>query len=208
MKKSLILDIDNTLVSTKCTDDILFDTKNEFFITVNYRKFLITKRHGLDEFLLKISEMFDIYAYTSASQNYADLILDRLEQDINKKIFIKRFYITDCVFNGNLCKDINKLGLELDIKNTIIIDDSPHIYHKQFYNVIYIGRLSDEKETIFCDILELLKILIDEDDVQIKIKSYNEQNYPSLYNEKAIKKIFKQYLYLPKNEIKKLNIKK
>lgn len=162
MKKYLILDIDNTLISCKRIyyQYDISDAKNTFLLNIGVESFLITKRPGLNEFLLQISEMFDIYTYTSASQNYADKVLDRLESDINKKIFIKRFYITDCIFTVfdstcDMCKDINKLGL--DVKNTIIIDDRPDVHRNQFYNVIFIQGLGREVETIFLDIIQLLK---------------------------------------------------
>lgn len=195
MRKNLILDIDNTLIYGRRADQLptITDTENNFcFITLT-EIFLITKRPNLNKFLLEISEHFNIYSYTSASKNYADYILDRLEQDINKKIFIKRFYNTDCKFDiiNNKCdmyKNISNLGF--NIKNTIVIDDKPDIYREQFYNIIFIEPLYLEDSSIFFKILELLETLKDQEDVRYNIKLYNEKNYPEKYNDNYIQKIF------------------
>lgn len=112
----LVLDLDETLVH--------FSTKDT--------KFLI--RPYAYDFIYNLSFFFEIIIFTAAQKEYADWILDRLDQ---KKIISRRFYRKNCeiskmAHNKNLCK------IQKNLDNIIIVDNFPQNFEKQRNNGICI----------------------------------------------------------------------
>lgn len=77
---SLVLDMDETMIHYP--DDILL--YQEEHNDNNYDKFII--RPYLNEFLIEIAKDYEIIIFTSASKNYADFILNKLEGLFSKYI--------------------------------------------------------------------------------------------------------------------------
>lgn len=80
-KFSLILDMDETMIHYP--EDILI--RQELVNDSEYDKFLV--RPFLKDFLLQLYEEYEIIVFTSASQNYADFILNKVERLYGKSGF-------------------------------------------------------------------------------------------------------------------------
>ena len=150
----LVLDLDETLVH--------FSTKDT--------KFLI-RPHAYD-FIYNLSFFFEIVIFTAAQQEYADWILDRLDQ---KKIISKRFYRKNCEISKlSHNKNLNKIQKNLD--NIIIVDNFPQNFEKQRGNGICIkswfGDFED-KTLVFLE-NDLLN-MINQKPKDVKI--YMQQNF-------------------------------
>lgn len=115
-KKTLVLDMDETLIHSS-----IFPPKK----TVEGFKsgeppFYVHKRPGLDEFLKKASERFDVFIFTFAERSYAEPILDVVCPFIDKE---HRFYRDQCkVEKGAIMKDLEIFGRPKT--DVILVDDN------------------------------------------------------------------------------------
>jgi RNA polymerase II subunit A small phosphatase-like protein len=116
-KNTLVLDLDETLIHSSFTEveaDILLN------IEVNNQKFkvFVLKRPGVEEFLEKCYELFEVVVFTASLSSYADPLLDLL--DPKKKISFRLFRESCSFNNGFYVKDLTRLGR--DLKNVVIVD--------------------------------------------------------------------------------------
>ncbi len=84
----------------------------------------VAKRPGVDEFLLEMAKHYEIILYTASLNKYADPLLDLLDphQTIRTRLFRE-----SCVYyEGNYVKDLSLL--DRDLRQTIIVDNSPSSY--------------------------------------------------------------------------------
>ena len=140
-KKTLVLDLDETLVHSSFTkiNDADFEISIELEGSV-YQVF-VRKRPGVDEFMKWISDKFEVVIFTASLAKYADPLLDILDKD---RIVKKRLFRESCVQHfGNYVKDMSLLGREL--KNSIIVDNSPFSYMFQPSNAIAITSWFNDK---------------------------------------------------------------
>lgn len=122
-KFSLVLDLDETLISL----DRNKDDKN--------KKGILKLRPGLLKFLTKIKKNYEIIVFTSGTKEYADQIIDVIEND--EKYFDFRLYRDHTLFNNNeFIKDISRIGRPLD--KIIIVDNLPQNFRLQKENGIEI----------------------------------------------------------------------
>lgn len=74
---------------------------------------------------MKVSKWYNVVIFTASVQEYADPVIDWLEQD--RKLFKARFYRQHCTFrNGAYIKDLSIV--QPDLSKVIIIDNSPVSY--------------------------------------------------------------------------------
>lgn len=164
-KKTLVLDLDETLIKT-CTNKT--DCDKEFDIVVDNEPthIYVSKRPYLDLFLEKVTDIFHVIVFTAGLPNYANAILDWLGFD-----GVRLFRDACTLHNGNYVKNLLTLGV--DLKNVIIIDNSPLSYQFQVQNALPInsfdGDLSDFE---LLRILPSLKDLANCNDVRIGLRSY------------------------------------
>ncbi|CAI2362629.1 unnamed protein product [Moneuplotes crassus] len=123
-KKTLILDLDET-----CAHSSFSEFKNSNFKQrIVYEGIPYTihvlKRPHLQEFLKRMSKLYEIIFYTASVREYADLVLDYIDpEDIGSA----RLFREDCRhIEGSFVKDLSNLGR--DLKKTVIIDNSPIAY--------------------------------------------------------------------------------
>lgn len=123
-KKCLVLDLDETLVHSS------FEPVSQahYVIPINIEGVVhnvyVIKRPGVDEFLKRVSEHYEIMIYTASLSKYADPLLDKL--DIHQVISI-RLFRENCTFHdGHYVKDLSLINR--DISSTIIVDNSPMSY--------------------------------------------------------------------------------
>lgn len=92
----------------------------------------VKKRPGVDEFLAKVSQWYEIVVFTASLALYANPVMDLLDP---KNLVQLRLYREHCVLIGGCyVKDIARLGR--DLKRTFIIDNSPLSYVLQPENAI------------------------------------------------------------------------
>ena len=139
---TLVLDLDETLV--------------HFFYTPSGGTFLI--RPFCLQFLEEMAKIFEIVIFTAALKDYADSILDILDQ--NKILINYRLYRHHTSLSGiTFCKDLSKIGR--DLSRTLIIDNLADNFKLQPNNGIPIWTwIDDMKDTQLNDLGKILKILI------------------------------------------------
>ena len=152
-KKTLILDLDETLVHSSFTpfenNDIILDVD---FDGMMYNIYVLV-RPGVDKFLESISKLFEIVIFTASLSNYASPLLDIL--DPNNKIKY-RLYRDHCTFiNGIYIKDLKKLNRNL--KDLIIVDNSPLAYAFDIDNGLPIKTWYEDKDDV--ELSKIIKIL-------------------------------------------------
>lgn len=91
--------------------------------------YYVHKRPHCDEFLRKVSKWYKLVVFTASVQEYADPVIDWLEQE--RKFFVGRYYRQHCTFrNGAYIKDLS--SIEPDLSKVMILDNSPvsYIFHE------------------------------------------------------------------------------
>lgn len=91
--------------------------------------YYVHKRPHCDDFLRKVCKWFKLVVFTASVQEYADPVIDWLEQE--RKFFQARYYRQHCTFrNGAYIKDLS--SVEPDLSKVMILDNSPmsYIFHE------------------------------------------------------------------------------
>ena len=130
-------------------------------------KIFVLKRPGLEEFLKKASELYELVIYTASMSKYANPLLDKIDPRVTISY---RLFREHCTFvGGGFVKDLSRLGR--DLKNVIFIDNSPTSYAFQPFNAIPIKTwIDDKKDTQLYDFLPILELLAKADDVREYLK--------------------------------------
>ncbi|XP_048832112.1 CTD small phosphatase-like protein 2-A isoform X2 [Brienomyrus brachyistius] len=140
---TLVLDLEETLVYSSLS--IIEDAEYTFhthFQDHEYEVFLILRPH-VKEFLQRMSELFEIFVYTSAKRGYAEKILEMLDPD--RRLFRHRLYREDCLcIYGHYVKHLSIL--ERDLAKTVILDNAPHTFPYHVMNMIPIKGWVGEKD--------------------------------------------------------------
>ncbi|KAK3828595.1 MAG: hypothetical protein J3Q66DRAFT_383294 [Benniella sp.] len=139
---TLVLDIDETLVhcATRPLDspDIVFPVEYNHETWKVYGRI----RPGMQEFLEKMSTMFEVITFTASQECYAEALLKIIDPE--KKYIRHRYYRDSCVpVFGNYVKDLRILNR--DLSKVIIIDNSPQAFGYQISNGIPIESWYDDK---------------------------------------------------------------
>ncbi|ROT34992.1 NIF-domain-containing protein [Sodiomyces alkalinus F11] len=155
-KKCLVLDLDETLVHSSFK--ILHHA--DFIIPVeiegNYHNVYVIKRPGVDQFMKRVGELYEVVVFTASVSKYGDPLLDQL--DIHKVIHHRLFRESCYNHQGNYVKDLSQVGR--DLKDTIIIDNSPtsYIFHPQ-HAVPISSWFSDAHDNELLDLIPVLEDL-------------------------------------------------
>lgn len=161
-RKCLVLDLDETLVhsSFKLIDHPDFIVPVE--IDNQIHNVYVAKRPGVDEFLKKMGEVYEVVVFTASLSKYADPVLDML--DIHRVVKHRLFRESCYNHNGNYVKDLSQIGREL--QDTIIIDNSPTSYLFHPANAVPITTwFNDIHDTELLDLIPFLNDLATVDDV-------------------------------------------
>ena len=142
---------------------------------------MIMPRPGLKQFLKEISKIYEIIVFTSATQTYADPILNSL--DIKNQYFDKRLYRQHTVLiNDVYIKDLSKLGR--DLTKVVILDNKPQNYELQKENGIYIKSYygNNQNDKVLCYLIPILNKIANnpQNDVRKEIKKYQEEIYTKI----------------------------
>ncbi|KAI0771806.1 HAD-like domain-containing protein [Irpex lacteus] len=123
-RKCLVLDLDETLVHSSLRPVPSPDYIVPVEIENNWHNFYVLKRPGVDNFLRRMGDLYEVVVFTASLAKYADPVLDRLDPG---HTVAHRLFRESC-FNhrGNYVKDLSQLGRP--IGDTIILDNSPASY--------------------------------------------------------------------------------
>lgn len=152
-KKCLILDLDETLVHSSFkylrTADFVIPVEIDNQVHHVY----VIKRPGVDEFLKKVGQWFEIVVFTASVLKYGDPLLDKL--DHHKSVHHRLFRDSCYNYEGNFIKNLSQIGRPLS--DSIIIDNSPasYIFHPQ-HSVPISSWFSDTHDNELLDLLPFL----------------------------------------------------
>ncbi|KAI1315985.1 hypothetical protein EDD11_010567 [Mortierella claussenii] len=152
-KKCLVLDLDETLVHSSFKLIPQADYVVPVEIDNQSHNVYVIKRPGVDTFLQKMGELYEVVIFTASLSKYADPVLDML--DIHR--VIKHRLFRESCFNhkGNYVKDLSVIGR--DLNNTIIIDNSPASYIFHPTNAVPISSwFNDPHDTELLDLIPFL----------------------------------------------------
>ncbi|KAL8511713.1 hypothetical protein ACS0TY_018224 [Phlomoides rotata] len=139
--KTVFLDLDETLVhSTAHVPPEKYDFVVRPVIDGQKAEFYVLKRPFVDEFLMFLSQRFEIVVFTAGIEEYASVVLDKLDW---RKVISHRLYRDSCnEIDGKFVKDLSQIGREL--KRAVIVDDNPNSYQFQPDNAIPIKPFVDD----------------------------------------------------------------
>lgn len=151
--KCLILDLDETLVHSSFKEVAKYDFLIPVEIDGITYQVYVAKRPGVDLFLQKMSECYELCVFTASVAKYADAVLDLL--DPNKLIDWRLFRESCTCVKNTYIKDMNRMGRPLN--SVMIMDNSPHSYSFNPENAIPCESwFDDEKDT---ELLRFIPIL-------------------------------------------------
>ena len=155
-KKCLVLDLDETLVhsSFKILHQADFTIPVE--IEGQYHNVYVIKRPGVDQFMKRVGELYEVVVFTASVSKYGDPLLDQL--DIHGVVHHRLFRESCYNHQGNYVKDLSQVGR--DLRETIIIDNSPtsYIFHPQ-HAVPISSWFSDAHDNELLDLIPVLEDL-------------------------------------------------
>lgn len=159
MKLNLVLDLDSTLVYSICTTnmDLVSLYLKSPYLMVHYleKSYIKNKfthvislyRPHLFDFLEQLSSMYNIYIYTHAHIEYAQMIINTI-QFATDNVITTYNARTDSEIK---LKDLHNIKYIDNIDRTIIIDDNPNVWVKEDINKqiiikrFYPRKLSDDE---------------------------------------------------------------
>ncbi|KAH3762258.1 carboxy-terminal domain RNA polymerase II polypeptide A small phosphatase 2 [Pelomyxa schiedti] len=177
-KKTLVLDLDETLIHSSLVPvpntDFTFTLQVEGQTVTVY----VSKRPGVDQFLRELKEKFELVVFTASIPQYADAVLDLLDRD---KLISARIYRESCVvINGIYVKDLRGLGR--DLKDTILLDNTPGSYLLQPQNGLGITSWTeDQRDAELNNLLPFLSELAVCSDVRIKLSEMDWQEGDEIF---------------------------
>lgn len=170
-RKCLVLDLDETLVHSS----FHVPESHDLVVTLglpdgSQQNIFVAKRPGVDEFLARMSELFELVIFTASLAHYADPVIDFLARGMNKhlkepKEIKLRLYRESCLFlRGLYVKDLSRLGRKLE--HTVIVDNSPASFLLQPEHGIPIKSwFSDTNDRELAILHESLLHLVDSESV-------------------------------------------
>jgi CTD small phosphatase-like protein 2 len=168
-KVTLVLDLDETLVH--CSLEKIDNPDLIFAVPYEGEEFqvYVRKRPGFEQFLSRVSELFEVAVFTASQKAYADKLLNIL--DPTHKWIHHRLFRESCVqVLGNYLKDLNVLGRELS--KVVIVDNSPHVFAYQVDNGVPIESwYNDSRDRELLHLLPFLETLAKCSDVRPMIRN-------------------------------------
>ncbi|KIY44365.1 NLI interacting factor [Fistulina hepatica ATCC 64428] len=158
-RKCLVLDLDETLVHSSfkaslsiAQADYVVPVEIEF----HWHNVYVIKRPGVDNFLKRMGEIYEIVVFTASLSKYADPVLDKL--DIHQVVSHRLFRESCYNHKGNYVKDLSQLGRP--ISSCIILDNSPASYIFHPNNAVPVSSwFNDPHDTELTDLVPFLKDL-------------------------------------------------
>lgn len=155
-KKTLILDLDETLIHTLSRTTAgghMVEVKLNPIATL----YNVLKRPYCDLFLETVGQWYNLVIFTASVKEYADPMIDWLEKD--RAYFSQRFYRNHCTLalegSREYIKDISKA--DADLGSVILIDNSQISFKGNENNGILIESwVNDQLDSCLLDLIPLL----------------------------------------------------
>lgn len=172
LKKTLVLDLDETLVHSSMVPTAVFDIKLEISLEEGEFCIYIQTRPWAFEFLEKVSELYEIVIFTASLKAYADPVIEFIDRS---KVVSSRLFRNECLnYNGNYIKNLSLLGR--DLKKVVIVDNSPISYAFHPHNAIAISSwFNDSSDRKLEEVYEILIKLSEADNIPKVLKSLVNQ---------------------------------
>ncbi|KAJ5678382.1 uncharacterized protein N7477_004015 [Penicillium maclennaniae] len=121
-----------------------------------YHNIYVIKRPGVDQFMKRVGELYEVVVFTASVSKYGDPLLDQL--DIHNVVHHRLFRESCYNHQGNYVKDLSQVGR--DLRETIIIDNSPtsYIFHPQ-HAIPISSWFSDAHDNELLDLIPVLEDL-------------------------------------------------
>ncbi|KAG2228813.1 hypothetical protein INT48_006017 [Thamnidium elegans] len=141
-RKCLVLDLDETLIHSSFKTVAGADFIVPVEIEGHYHNVFVLKRPGVDDFMKRMGELYEIVIFTASLSKYADPVLDKFD----------------------LHKDLSRLGR--DLKSVIILDNTPASYSFHPSNAVPVSTwFNDQHDSELIDLIPFLEDLAKVDDV-------------------------------------------
>lgn len=119
-KATLVLDLDETLVHSSFTPLPQADFELPLELDGTTYHIYILVRPKAQQFLIQVSQVFEVVLFTASQRRYAELVMAKLDP---KGVVSQSLYREHCtVLSGGYVKDLSLLGRKL--KRTVIVDVS------------------------------------------------------------------------------------
>ncbi|CAO3639198.1 unnamed protein product [Mucor hiemalis] len=161
-RKCLVLDLDETLIHSSFKTVAGADFIVPVEIEGHYHNVFVLKRPGVDDFMKRMGELYEIVIFTASLSKYADPVLDRF--DLHKVINHRLFRESCHSYKGTYIKDLSRLGR--DLKQVIILDNTPASYSFHPSNAVPVSTwFNDQHDSELIDLIPFLEDLARVDDV-------------------------------------------
>ena len=201
-KKTLILDLDETLVHSGFTP---FE-KNDIVLNVDFEGVMyniyVLVRPEAELFIKTVAKFFELVIFTASISKYASPLLDILDKEKNIKY---RLYRDQCTFiNGIYIKDLKRCNRSL--KDLIIVDNSPIAYTFDSDNGLPIKTwIEDREDRELMKLVPILEFLSKTKDVRKFIDQFVYNN-KILYDEAMEIIKIKELIDIQNNKNKNNNV--
>ena len=174
-KKTLVLKLDETLIHSTFKPI----PNPDFVVPVEIDRVVhhvyVSKRPHVDEFLMRMSKLYELVIWTASLAKYADKVIDQL--DPNNKLIPKthRLFREACTIHGTAyVRDLRRLGREM--KDIIFISTGPGTYVFTPSNCTSVSSWFDDmNDTELLDVCPVLETtLYNIDDVRWILDSNNK----------------------------------
>ncbi|KAJ3058201.1 Nuclear envelope morphology protein 1, partial [Podochytrium sp. JEL0797] len=121
--KTLVLDLDETLVHSTSMGSRHHDHIIEVMVDKHVCLYYVYKRPGVDAFLKKVAEWYKVVIFTASMPEYADPVIDWLDKD--RSLISRRYFRQSCSMheNGHFSKDLSIV--DANLANVVLLDNSP-----------------------------------------------------------------------------------
>jgi len=169
-KKKLVLDLDETLISSSQKHCFKHDISFQVNIGGTPAAFYVRKRPHVEHFLETVSQWFEIVIFTASLSIYANEVIDKIDP---KRLINRRYYRQSCINKGGLyIKDLQTVCK--DLSKVVIVDNSPIAFSQNKENGIaipdYFGTNPSDESLLH--LLPLLEKIRDADDVRHVLEAY------------------------------------
>lgn len=152
-RKTLVLDLDETLVHSQIKVNEHCDLRLEVQVDHFPAIFYVAKRPYLDVFLRTVAQWYNVVIFTASVEKYADPLISILDTG---QVVQRRLFRQDCVRNnGSFVKDLTRV--QPNLADVLIVDNSPAAYSIQPSNAIPIDAwYNDQNDEELLNLIPLL----------------------------------------------------
>ncbi|ORY05338.1 hypothetical protein K493DRAFT_204605 [Basidiobolus meristosporus CBS 931.73] len=174
-RKTLVLDMDETLIHSKLQEDP--DSPAPLRINVPFEDadciYYVYDRPHVFDFLATVAQWYDLVIFTASISDYADPVIDWLENSVRARyptiepVIKSRFYRQHCTYyNGIYTKDLTQI--EYDLRDVALLDNSEFSFLINPENAIPIRSWThdDDQDPALLDLLAFLNALSHVEDVR------------------------------------------